>query len=672
MRIQVLVLAAAMAFGAKPPLTTETVFDWRVPSNPKISPDGGRIVYVLETPDRFEDVYHSNLSIVAANGKDHRPLTSGKQKDTLPVWSPDGGRLAYVSTRAGKAQIFVRWMDTGAETRLTDLEAAPTAMSWSPDGEQIAFLARVADEPAWKVKMPKAPAGAKWAEPAVVVTRLKWRADGVPGIGQRPLGFSHLFVIPATGGTPRQITTGDYDHGGTPAWMPDGKSVVLHAARRDDADHTLYPEDIWRFPLDGGAPVQLTKINGTELNPSVSPDGRYIAFSGFADKGNSSHNTNLYVMNADGSGLRQLAKELDRNVIAPAWDSTSRNLVALVETEGRSHFYKIPLDGPAVAVTRGNLRYGTGYASIDGFSLSKNDHVAVGLSAPDAPKDIVTFAVANPGGQVKLTEVNKGLLDGRAVGKVEHVKWKSFDGKNIEGWLIYPPDFDASRKYPLALDIHGGPHAMYGVEFTHQMHVMAGRGFVVLYTNPRGSTGYGEEFGNCIHGSYPGDDYKDLMLGVDAVVARGFIDAKKLVVTGGSGGGLLTAWIVTQTGRFAAAVSQYPVTNWITQTGSSDIGLTMMRWMKAAPWDDVKPYLEHSPVFFAGKVTTPTMVLTGEEDWRTPMGQSEEFYFALKARKIDTVLVRIPKEPHGIRGAYPSHRVAKLEHLLGWFEKYVK
>jgi acylaminoacyl-peptidase len=672
MRIQALLLAAAIAFAAKPPLTTETVFDWRVPSSPRISPDGRKIVYVLETPDRFEDAFHSHLWIVTADGKDHRPLTTGKQKDTLPRWSPDGAKLAYVSNRAGKPQIFVRWMDTGVETKFTDLESAPTAMSWSPDGEQLAFLSRVPDEPAWKIKMPRAPAGAKWAEPPVVVTQLKWRADGLAGIGQRPLGFTHLFVIPATGGAPRQITPGNFEHGGDPAWTPDGKSIVLHASRRADADHTLYPEDIWRFPVDGGAPVQLTQINGSELNPTVSPDGRYIAFTGFADKGNSSHNANLYVMNADGSGLRQLAKELDRNIITPAWDSSSRNLIALVEDHGKSHFYKIPLDGPAAAITSGNMRYGTGYASIDGFSLSKNDRVAVGLSAPDAPKDIVTFGVANPSTRTQLTAVNKGLLDGRAVGKVEHVTWKSFDNKEIEGWLIYPPDFDKSKKYPLLLDIHGGPHAMYGVEFTHQMHVFAGRGYVVLYTNPRGSTGYGEEFGNCIHGSYPGDDYKDLMLGVDAVIARGFIDPSKLTVTGGSGGGLLTAWIVTQTNRFAAAVSQYPVTNWITQTGSSDIGLTMMRWMKAAPWDNLKPYIDHSPVFQAGKVTTPTMVLTGEEDWRTPIGQSEEFYFALKARKVDTVLVRIPKEPHGIRGAYPSHRVAKLEHILGWFEKYVK
>jgi len=469
------------------------------------------------------------------------------------------------------------------------------------------------------------------------------------------------------------VTDGDFEHGGEPSWTPGGNAIVVHAARSDDADTTLYPDDIWRFSLDGEKPVRLTRENGTEQNPAVSPDGKLIAFTGFADKGNANHNQNLYVVNADGTGLRQLGKELDRNIVAPNWDERSRSLFAVVESEGRAHLYRIPIDGPAVAVTTGNARYATAYGSsgADAFSVSRNEQVAIPVSSPEEPKDIVTFAVDQPRAARRLTNANAGLLAARAMGKVEEIRWKSFDGKPMQGWLVFPPGFDANRKYPLFLDIHGGPHQMYGVEFTHQMHVFAGRGFVVFYSNPRGSTGYGEEFGNVIHAKYPGDDFKDLMTGVDAVIAKGFIDPGKLFVTGGSGGGLLTAWTVTQTNRFAAAVSQYPVTNWITQTGSSDIGLTMMRWLKATPWDNPQQYIDRSPLFQAHKVTTPTMVLTGEEDWRTPIGQSEEFYFALKARKVDTVLVRIPKEPHGIRGGYPSHRIAKLEHILGWFERYL-
>lgn len=672
MPIRWLLLLPVSLLAALPPLTSESVFDWRTARAPQISPDGRRVVYALETADRFADTFYVNLWMVSVDGKDQRPLTSGKWKDSLARWSPDGSKLAYVSTRAGRPQIFVRWMDTGAEAKITDLENAPSSMNWSADGAYIAYLARVPGKEPWTVSMPKAPAGATWAPPPVVETRLKWRADGIGGIGQRPTGFTHLFVIPVTGGAARQITEGDFDHGGEPCWMPDGRSVLLAASRQPDADTTLYGVHIWRFGLDGSAPEQLTRTEGMQGNPVASPDGRYIAFTGFADKGFSFHNTNLYLMNADGSGTRQVGSNLDRSLVFPQWEAGSRSLLAMAETEGRSHLYRVPLDGPAVALTKADGRFGTAYAATDPFTLAPGGQIAVSFSSPAEPADIVTFAVGSPDRVRKLTNMNGGLLSGRALGKVEEIKWDSFDGKQMQGWLIYPPGFDGSKKYPLILDIHGGPHAMYGVEFNQQMQIFAGRGFVVFYSNPRGSTGYGEEFGNVIHGRYPGDDFKDLMTGVDAVVAKGFIDPKKLCVTGGSGGGLLTAWTVTQTGRFAAAVSQYPVTNWLTQTGSSDIGLSMMRWMKAAPWENPQQYIAHSPVFFADKVTTPTMVLTGEEDWRTPIGQSEEFYFALKVKKVDTVLVRVPKEPHGIRGAYPSHRIAKIEHILGWMEKYTK
>ncbi|MEO6758624.1 MAG: DPP IV N-terminal domain-containing protein, partial [Saprospiraceae bacterium] len=500
MRLLALCLSVVVQAAASPALTSESLFAWRTPSNPQISPDGKRVVYVLETADRFADAFHSTLWIVSTDGKDHRPLSSGKWKDSLPRWSPDGSKLAYLSTRAGKPQIFVRWMDTGAEARITDLENSPAVLSWSPDGEWLAFLARVPGKPGWSITMPKAPTGATWADPPVVETRLKWRADGVGGIGQRPLGFAHLFVVPVTGGTPRQLSDGDYDHGGDPSWMPDGKSIVVHGARREDADAVLYGDDIWRFSLDGGKPVQLTKVAGTETNPLVSPDGKYIAFTGFPDKGFSSHNTNLYVMNADGTGLRQLAAGLDRSVSAPQWEAGSRGLLAIVEDSGKSHFYRVPVDGSAVAVTAGNGRYATAYASAEAFSLSKGGRVAVSYSSPNEPKDIVTFAVG--GAMTRLTETNKGLMAGRAIGKVEEIVWKSFDGRAMQGWLIYPPGFDAARKYPLILDIHGGPHAMYGVEFNQQMQIFAARGFVVFYANPRGSTGYGEEFGNVIHGNY--------------------------------------------------------------------------------------------------------------------------------------------------------------------------
>ena len=672
MRLAVALFALSLAAAPRTVLTSETLFDWRTPSSPQISPDGQKVAYLLETEDKMADVFYSNLWIVDVDGKNARPISAGSHRDASPRWSPDGGRLAYVSGKGGRPQIYVRWMDTGAEAKITDLETAPSALSWSPDGQSIAFLARVPGKSSWSVKMPAAPPGAKWADTPTIVTKLNWRADGVGGNGKIPEGYNHVFVVPAAGGAPRQISTGDFQHAGEPAWSADGTLLYVSGRRVPNADMEQFADDIYSFNVKTGDVKQLTTRKGPDLAPSVSPDGRRIAYLGFDDKGQANHNTNLYVMNLDGSGSRQLAANLDRNVISPRWMPDSKGLFAVVEDKGQAQVHAIPLDAPAKPITSGYYRFATAYASLDTMSVSKTGTIAVSRTSPAEPKELYAFSAATPGKLTRLTYSNDSLLADRDIGAVEEINYPSFDGKNIQGWIIKPPNFDPSKKYPLILDIHGGPYAMYGIEFNHQMQIFAARGFVVLYTNPRGSTGYGEAFGDIIHGKYPGDDYKDLMAGVDAVLAKGYVDPKKLCVTGGSGGGILTAWIVTQTTRFAAAVSQYPVTNWITQFGSSDIPLTTVRWMKGTPWDNLKSYVDHSPVFFVNKVKTPTMLITGEEDWRTPIVESEEFYAGLKMNNVDTVLVRIPREPHGIRGASPSHRIAKIEHILGWMEKYVK
>jgi len=668
MRYLIVLFAISLATAARQPLTPETIFDWRNPSAPEISPDGKWVVYTVETADKMNDTFHRNLWVVGADGKGTRPVSSGAHRDGDAQWSPDGARLAYVSTKSGKPQIYVRWMDTGIEAKITDLETAPSSLAWSPDGQSIAFQCRIAAKAAWSVKLPSPPAGAKWAEPASVITKLQWRRDGIGGAGQVPNGHTHVFVVPATGGAPRQITSGDYSHAGTIGWSKDGSRIVVSGARTDDADLRLYAGDLWSFDVKTGAAKRLTDAVGPESLAGVSPDGRRIAFTGFEDKGRASHTTHLYVMNLDGTGRRQIDK-LDRNVIAPVWKPDSSGLIAYVEDRGQAQVYEFPLDAPAKALTTGYARFGTAYASGGALSVANNGTIAVTRSSPAEPNEIYALAA---GKLTRLTHTNDSLLADRDIGAVEEINVQSFDGKGVQGWVIKPPDFDPKKKYPLLLDIHGGPHAMYGVEFNHQMQIFAGRGFVVLYTNPRGSTGYGEEFGDIIHAKYPGDDYKDLMAAVDFVVAKGYIDDKKLCVTGGSGGGILTAWIVTQTTRFAAAVSQYPVTNWITQYGSSDIPLVTQRWMKGNPWDNLKQFVDRSPVFFADRVKTPTMLITGEEDWRTPIVESEEFYTALKINKVETALVRVPKEPHGVRGAYPSHRIAKQEYILGWLERFVK
>ena len=669
MRIVLLLLLASAGFAADR-LGPDTIWDWRTPANPQISPDGNRVVYQLEWADRMADAFHSNLWIVGTDGKDNRPLTEGKFRDSSAVWSPDGKRLAYISNRSGRPQIVVRWMDSGQETLITNLENPMSDLTWSPDSKWISFFSRVKVKPAWSITSTPAPSGARWTEGPSVVTKLHWRADGIGGQGLLPESQPHLFVISAEGGAARQVTKGDYAHLGPAAWTPDGKTIVLTTNRRNDADALLYPNDLYAIDIESGQARSILTRNGAEADPAISPDRKWVSFVGFEDRGQSFHSAQLWVVGLDGKGLKQLGENLDRNYVSPVWKKDSSGLYTVVESSGQSHLYFASISGTIEPLTSGNIRFSTAYGSAERFSLSNNGTVAISGSNPSSPKDLFALRLASGSGPVRLTQVNEGLLSARKIGRTEELNWKSNDGKPMQGWVILPPDFDATRKYPLILDIHGGPHMMYGVEFQHQMQTFASRGFVVLYTNPRGSTGYGEEFGNIIHTKYPGDDYNDLMTGVDAVLAKGYVDANKLFVTGGSGGGLLTAWIVTKTQRFAAAVSQYPVTNWFTQAGSADIGLLMTRWMNALPWENPQQYIARSPVFFADKVKTPTMVLTGEEDWRTPIAQSEEFYFALKQRGVDTVMVRFPHEPHGIRGAFPSHRILKIEHILQWFEKH--
>jgi dipeptidyl aminopeptidase/acylaminoacyl peptidase len=669
-----LLVASAGAAGRKP-ITIDTLWDWRTVSTPQISPDGKFVVYAAGWADKMNDAFYSNLWIATADGKSRRPVTQGPYRDTSAIWSPDGTRIAYLSNRSGKAQIHLRWMDSTQEAQITDLQQAPSNIAWSPDGQWISYTSRVPAKPAWSVPPPEKPAGAKWAEPPIIVTRLRWRADG-SGLIQP--GNNHIFIVPATGGTPRQISSGDYDHGGAgresgaPSWTRDGEWVLASASRTPDAEYSLEGGEIYAFRVKDGAVRQLTHRQGPDTNPVPSPDGRKIAYTGYDYKRQEYTVEHIYVMDADGGNSKLLTGSLDRDASRPHWSADSKELYFTAEDGGMSHLYRVTLDGSIKQITTAKERFG-GYAAPEPFSMASNGRVTVVRSTPGEPADVVAFAVDRPQQVVRLTASNDSLLADRAVGAVEEVMYDSFDGRPIQGWIIKPADFDASKKYPLILDIHGGPHSMYGVEFNHQMQMYAGRGFVVLYTNPRGSTGYGEQFGEIIHTKYPGDDFKDLMAGVDMMVAKGYIDPKRLAVTGGSGGGLLTAWIIGHTDRFAVAVSQYPVTNWITQVGTADGGYHhAASWMAAMPWENPQQYMEHSPVFFAKNFKTPTMVITGEADLRTPIAQSEELYFALKSRRLDAVLVRIPDEPHGIRGAHPSHRVAKVEHILGWIEKYTR
>ena len=649
------------------------VFQLEYAADPQISPDGQWVAYVRQWSDNMTDRRYSNIWLVKADGSLHRPLTSGKFEETSARWSPDGKRLAYVSNRSGSAQLYVRWMDTGESYAVTNGGPAPSAPTWSPDGTQLAYL-QLVPKPALVVGKPiTPPAGATWSPPPKYTDQLVFRFNGV---GEVPPGFMHAFVVRADGGAARQVTSGDFHHGGTSFgggsidWTPDGAELVLSARRGDNPEFNSRESDLWAFAVKDGKARRLTERFGPDQSPAVSPDGRLIAYTGYDDHHQGYQNTLLYVMNRDGSGKHVVSGTLDQSVANPVWSADGRGIYVQYDERGNTKVGLFALDGTFRTVV-GNLGSGSSAYSGGSFSVARDGTVAFTLSTPTVPSQVAVTTGAAGATARTLTSLNTDLLSGRSLGQVEEISYNSSkDGRKIQGWIIKPPGFDPSRKYPFILEIHGGPFMNYGDRFDEEKQMMASSGFVVLYVNPRGSTSYGETFGNLIHHAYPGDDFFDLNSGVDAVVAKGYVDDKNLFVTGGSGGGVLTAWMIGHTNRFRAALAFYPVINWESFALTADMAPTAVNdWFAGFPWDNRENYEQRSLLSVVKNVKTPTLIMTGEEDFRTPMSESEQYYKALKMRGVDAVLVRVPEEPHGIRRR-PSHEAAKLTTLTGWFEKY--
>lgn len=647
------------------------VFELEYVGDPRISPDGSEIVYVRTFMDIMTDRSRQNLWIVGSDGSGHRPLLTGHQDFSSPRWSPDGTRLLYVATDENdQRQLFLRWMDTGQTAMLTHLQRSPGGISWSPDGRSIAFSMFVPQAPTPFAEMPAKPDGAQWAPPARTFERLLYRADGA---GFLPLGNTQIFVLPAEGGTPRQLTDGPYNHGGTPRWTPDSRHLIISANRREDWEYHMADSEIYEVSVSDGTVVQLTDRRGPDNGPVVSPDGRLIAYTGYDDRFLGYQVNKLYVMDRDGSGSRMIADDLDRDIGNIQWAWDSRGLVFQYDTEGNTRVAHVDLDGAItdLASDVGGLSLGRPYGG-GAFSLARDGRFAFTHGTPDHPADLAVGSM--DGETTRLTTLNEDLFGHKELAEVEEIWYESsYDGLKIQGWIMKPPGFDPAKQYPLMLEIHGGPFANYGDRFAAELQLYASAGYVVLYTNPRGSTSYGADFGNEIHHAYPGNDFHDLMSGVDEVMSRGYIDEDQLFVTGGSGGGVLSAWIVGHTDRFAAAAVQKPVINWYSWVLTADMGGTggLNYWFPDAPWNALEHYMERSPIHHVGNVTTPTMLITGEVDYRTPMSESEQFYQALQIRKVPSALVRIPEASHGIT-ARPSNLIAKVQHILAWFERYRK
>jgi len=641
-------------------LNKETYMEMESVRSPNISPDGKNILFSRGWVDKMNDRSRSNLWIVDIEGTRVRELTHGNWRDFSPVWSPDGKKIAFLSDRDETTQIHVLWLDTREVAQLTHLERTPGGLKWSPDGKKLAFTSFIADEkPILPVKLVKKPKGAKWAKPAVLIDRLSWRRDGR---GSIPKGYTHIFVIDAElGGTPNQITSGDYSHN-DPQWSMDGRLIYFSAIRKPEAEYLRGDSEIYSVDLDTLEVKILTDRKGPDRRARLSPDGKWIAYTGYDENNNYSNISNLYLMDVNGKKKRLLAGDFPNSPSNITWAQDSSGFYYLIGENGVSNLCFVSLNGKIKKVTKG-VHY------MSGLSIAKGDQVATTCSTFYRPAFLVTFNLKNPDNLKELVDVNEDVLAGLNLGAVEELWFKSPDGLDLQGWLIKPAEIKANRKYPMLLYIHGGPVSMYTVRFNWAWQNFAANGYAVLYMNPRGSTGYGQDFVNGINYLYPGKDYDDLMAGVDAAVAKGFIDEDNLFVAGGSGGGVLTAWIVGHTNRFAAAVSMRPVINWHSFVGTTDGSSWYLRFRKY-PWEDPVEYALRSPLHYVANVTTPTMVMTGEEDLRCPIGQSEEFYRALKTLKKDTLLVRMPNEYHGWRR--PSHRLLQQIYLIAWFEKYMK
>ena len=712
---------------AKRAITEKDLFNFVWIADPQVSPDGSRAVFTRVVTDEKHTGYDTSIWMVATSGNEG-PLrmTNGKH-DAHPRWSPDGNRIAFVrggekddSGKPRPAQIAILSLAGGEARIITDLPKGAAGPVWSPDSKRIAFMSSTTSEDIEKEQRKKndakaggATTGATSKESAApgspaakadsdidresdihIITRAVYR-DNDEGY----LDFKrheHIWVIdvPTTSDEPAkplQLTSGDFDEGEI-VWTHDGSRIYFLTSRIDEPYYETASTDIYSVAcspkMSGNTPEKLATVPMGIGDLALSPDGRRIAFHGSVTQPVRSYSQpDLWTMDlAPNAQPRNLTASYDFDMgssvfgdnAAPRggngatlhWSPDGRWLFDAVAKQGRTPLVRVDAQTGAVTeITRGDQ------AVLD-FSITPDARTVVALvSTPVAIGDLFTVLISDNqnGAQTRITDANKTLWSQLNLTEPEEINYKSFDGMPIQGWIQKPPDLDPKKKYPLILDIHGGPHAAYGWVFDHEFQWMAAKGYVVLYINPRGSTSYGQDFGNIIQYHYPGDDYRDLMAGVDEVLKRGYVDPKKLGVTGGSGGGVLTNWTVTQTDRFAAAVSQRDISNWASWWYTADFTLFQPNWFKAPPFQDPKDYANRSAITFVEKIHTPMMFILGQADYRTPQDSGgEQLFRALKFLKRPTAMVVFPRETHELsRSGEPWHRIERLDNIVGWFDKWL-
>ncbi|MEA2235429.1 MAG: hypothetical protein QOC81_153 [Thermoanaerobaculia bacterium] len=688
--LALLLLVVATAVHARN-ITEKDLFKFNWIGDPQLSPDGSQVAFVRVMVDEKKDTYNTAIWAVAARaGAEPRRITNGP-RDATPRWSRDGKLLAFTRSleKDGKPQPSQIWLlrfDGGEPHVLTSLPKAVDSIAWSPSSNTIAFTATTKPEDLDKKDDKKK--DDEHESDVRVINQAVYRANGA---GYRDASRdTHIWTIdvPESFGSddpapkPKQLTSGEFDERDV-SWSPDGSQIYFTSNRVFESYFDRRDADLFVIPAAGGEMKKVADIEGPIGSYAVSPDGKWITFGGEINNPVHSYDQpDLWLVSTSaGSAARNLTASYDYDVMAgvggdqraprggggggrPVWSEDGKTISVVSAEEGRVNFKRIDAaSGRMTPWTNANQ-------DIQSYSIRGGKTVAL-ISTPTIIGDL--YLVGSDGALTRLTNVNDKLMRELNLTEPEAIWYTSFDGKKIQTWIQKPPDFDATKKYPLILNIHGGPHSAYGYTFDHEFQWMAAKGYVVVYPNPRGSTSYGQDFGNVIQYHYPGDDYKDLMAGVDAVIARGSIDTKKLCVTGGSGGGLLTNWVVTQTDRFAAAASQRDIADWATFWYVADFSQFQPSWFRKAPWEDPKDYIARSPITYIDKVKTPLMLIEGEADYRTPpMAGGEMMFRALKYRHIPTVMVRFPDESHELsRSGKPWHRIERLQHIVGWFDHWV-